>query len=90
MFRVLRFETLFTALGAIFRAFDEFEADQFDHCLFGTVAFAIAETHDASITTVALAEARTRGIEQFLNGRRSFEERGLLGGGRKACPAWPR
>src|SRR5437867_5270651 len=77
----LRFEALFAALGPFSRAFHQVGTHQLDHGLFGAIAFAEAQAHDAGVAAGALAEAGTQRIEQLLHRRRGFEKRRSLPAG---------
>src|ERR1039458_5414458 len=57
----------FLALGAVGGALHQLGAHQLDHGLFGAIALARAQTHDAGVAAVALAETGGQRVEQLLH-----------------------
>src|ERR1017187_4884040 len=79
-----RFETVFTALGAVGGALDELGTYQLDHRHLGAIALARAQARDARVAAAALAEARAQRVEQFLHrSRRAQRHRRLAAGSQR-------
>ena len=84
----LRFEPLFTALGAIGGALHQLGTDQFDHGLLRAIALARSKPRDAGVATIALTEAGAQGIEQLLDRSRRQQERRRLAARVQRIQSW--